>query len=282
LYLRYRYEEVQAGQKVMDIYSPELLTAQQNLLFLLKNDAENTSFINSAKQRLLLLGMSESELNAVIERRQPLYKVTVYSNYSGHIHDAGMSNDVAANDMNNSAPVTQEISLKEGMYVQKGQTLLMIMNHHKTWAALQIFTNDQSLVKKGDAVRIIPETDTTAAIQGQIDFIEPFFRGNSKTLTARVYFHNNTMLPVGSQVTAEIYSKGKKGLWLPASAVISLGANEVAFVKEGGGFMAHKIATGVRVKDNVEVLSGLSTSDTVAINAQYLVDSESFIKTASK
>ena len=56
LYLRYRYQKVEAGQKVMDIYSPELLTAQENLLFLLKNDAQNISFINAARQKLLLLG----------------------------------------------------------------------------------------------------------------------------------------------------------------------------------------------------------------------------------
>lgn len=282
LYLRYRYQEVTEGQKIMDIYSPELVTAQQNLLFLLKSDADNISFINAAKQKLLLLGMSESELNKVIQTGKPLYSVSVYSNYYGHVHDAGMSNDIAANEMNNAAPVTQALSLKEGMYVQKGQTLFMIMNHHQVWAALQIFPNDQMLIKKGNAVRIVPETDTTAVIDGNIDFIEPFFRSNSKTLTARVYFHNMDMLPIGSHVVADIYSGSTQGLWLPSSAVLSLGMDEVSFVKENGGFIAHKIITGIRSNNNVQILSGLSTTDTVAANAQYLIDSESFIKTASK
>jgi len=282
LYLRYRYQEVQTGQKVMDIYSPELVTAQQDLLFLLKSDAENISFINAAKQKLLLLGMSETELNKVITTGKLLYSVGVYSNYSGHVHDAGMSNDVTANDMNNSEPVTQELSLKEGMYVQKGQTLFMIMNHHRVWAALQIFPNQQSIVKKGDAVQIVPETDTSAIVNGNIDFIEPFFRANSKTLTARVYFHNMEMLPVGSHVTANVYSGNINGLWLPASAVVSLGANDVAFLKTDGGFLAHKVTTGMRVNDNIQILSGLSNADSVAVNGQYLIDSESFITTSSK
>lgn len=281
LYLRYRYQEVTEGQKIMDIYSPELVTAQQNLLFLLKSDADNISFITAAKQKLLLLGMSETELNEVIKNMQPLYKVSVYSNYSGHVHDAGMSNDVAANEMNNAAPVTQELLLKEGMYVQKGQALFMIMSHHQAWAALQIFPTQQALVKKGDAVHIIPETDTTAVVNGSIDFIEPFFRSNSKTLTARVYFHNMDMLPIGSHVTADIYSGNTQGLWLPASAVLSLGMNEVAFIKEDGGFITHKITTGIRSNDIVQILSGLNEKDTVAVNAQYLIDSESFIKTSS-
>ena len=282
LYLRYRYQKIEAGQKVMEIYSPELLTAQENLLFILKNDANNVSFINAAKQKLLLLGMSEPELNNVIKTRRSLYSVSVYSKYSGHVHDAGMSDQIYEDQTNKDATVTQQLSVKEGMYVNKGQPLFMIMNHHKAWAALQIFPNEQSLIKKGDAVQIIPETDTAAVINGNIDFIEPFFRSNSKTITARVYFHNMDMLTIGSQVTANIYTAGKQGLWLPQTAVLSLGMNEVAFVKSGGGFKAHTITTGIRTDNKVQILSGLAAADTVAINAQYLVDTESFIKTVSK
>ena len=281
LYLRYRYQKIEAGQKVMEIYSPELVTAQENLLFILKNDANNVSFINAAKQKLLLLGMSEPELNNVIKTRRSLYSVSVYSKYSGHVHDAGMSDQIYEDQTNKDATVTQQLSVKEGMYVNKGQPLFMIMNHHKAWAALQIFPNEQSLIKKGDAVQIIPETDTAAVINGNIDFIEPFFRSNSKTITARVYFHNMDMLTIGSQVTANIYTAGKQGLWLPQTAVLSLGMNEVAFIKSGDGFRAHTIATGIRTNNKVQILSGLTAADTVAINAQYLVDSESFIKTVS-
>ncbi len=281
LYLRYRFQKIDAGEKVAEIYSPELLTAQENLLFILKNDAQNTSFINAAKQKLLLLGMSATELDKVIASEKPLYSVSVYSNYSGHVHDAGMTNDMNETSMNNEAPVTQELSLKEGMYVSKGQTLFMIMNHHKAWAALQIFPDEQPIIKKGDAVKIIPETDTTAVINGTIDFIEPFFRENNKTLTARVYFHNMDMLPIGSQVTANIYTGKKQGLWLPQTAVLSLGINKVVFIKSEGGFLAHKITTGLQANNKIEIVSGLTTKDTVALNAQYLIDSESFIKTAS-
>ena len=282
LYLRYRFQKTEAGQKIAEIYSPELLTAQENLLFLLKNDAQNISFINAARQKLLLLGMSAMELHKVIASGKPLYSVSIYSNYSGLVHDADMTNSVNAGinkkAMENATAVTQELSLKEGMYVTKGQTLFMIMNHQKAWVALQIFPNQQSVIKKGDAVTIIPETDTTAIINGAIDFIEPFFRGNSKTLTARVYFHNMNMLTIGSQVTANISTGTQKGLWVPQTAVLSLGQNQVAFLKSDGGFAAHKVTTGIRAGNKVQIIAGLHVTDTVAANAQYLVDSESFIK----
>jgi Cu(I)/Ag(I) efflux system membrane fusion protein len=231
------------------------------------------------QQKLLLLGMSSTELNKVVRTGKPMYSVSVYSSYSGHVHDAGMSHE---SNMNEASTVTQELSLKEGMYVTKGQALFKIMNHHKAWVALQIFPNQQSIVKRGNTVQIIPETDTLATIKGTIDFIEPFFRGNSKTLTARMYFHNMDMLTIGSQVTANIYTKSKQALWLTQAAVLTLGMNDVVFIKSKGGFIAHKITTGIRTDNKVQILSGLTATDSVAASAQYLIDSESFIQTASK
>jgi Cu(I)/Ag(I) efflux system membrane fusion protein len=283
LYVRYRYEEVEKGQKIMDIYSPELLTAQQNLLFLLKNDPQNTAFIKTAKEKLLLLGMSDQQLKQVMQSGKPSYTVSVYSDYSGHVHEAGMdvSDNTSNTGMQNAPMVTEELSLKEGMYVEKGQTLFMIMSHHQAWAALQIYSEDESLVKTGNPVTIIPEADTTNVITGQIDFIEPFFRSNSKTLTARVYFHNAFHLPVGSHVTASIYTSNMQASWLPQSAVVSLGLNSVVFLKDNGGFRVHKITTGIRNSNDIQILSGLAAKDTVAVNAEYLIDSESFIKSSS-
>ncbi len=282
MYIRYRYQEVRKGQKIMDIYSPELLTAEQNLLFLLQNDAANTVFIRAAKDRLSLLGMGEGQLQQVIRTGKPIYAIGVYSQYSGHVHEAGMMENGLPQPADNviATPVTQELSLKEGMYIQKGQGLLMIMDHHMVWAALQVYPSDQSLVRVGNAVRIIPEADTTAAINGRIDFIEPFFRAGNSTLSARVYFHNMDMLPVGSHVSATIYSAKENSLWLPQGAVLSLGMNQVVFRKTEGGFTAHAITTGIRSGADIEILTGLTEADSVAVNAQYFADSESFIKSS--
>ena len=68
---KYRYQKISKGQHILDIYSPELLTAQQNLLFLLKNDAGNTSLIQAAKEKLLLLGMNNQQLQQIIQSGQP-------------------------------------------------------------------------------------------------------------------------------------------------------------------------------------------------------------------
>lgn len=282
LYLKYTFQDVSKGQKVMDIYSPELLTAQQNLLFLIKNDAGNISFINAAKEKLLLLGVSSQQLQQIIQQQKPSFTVPVYSNYSGHIHDALSMNTSkpSSPSLNTTEPVTtRELLLKEGMYVQKGQTLLSVYNPHKLWAVLNIYADNQSLVKVGNPVRIVPETAPDKDFRARIDFIEPFFREGSKTLTARIYFENHEMnMPVGSQIKATILGNMQKINWLPKDAVISLGLDKIVFKKLGGGFKALKVKTGLSYNNKIQIIDGLTPYDAVAANAQFLMDSESFIK----
>ncbi len=278
LYLKYTFQDVSKGQKVMDIYSPELLTAQQNLLFLLRNDADNSSFINAAKEKLLLLGMSNGQLQQVIQSQKPSFTVPIYSNYDGHIHDA-LNMNTSMTTTSAEPVTTRELMLKEGMYVEKGQTLFSVFNPHKLWAVLNIYADNQSLVKVGNQVRIVPEAAPDKNFMARIDFIEPFFREGSKTLTARVYFENHEMkIPVGSQVKATIFGNTQKGYWLPKDAVISLGLDKIVFKKYGGVFKAHKVVTGLTYNNKIEIIDGLTPYDAVAGNAQFLMDSESFIK----
>ena len=281
LYVRYRYQKISKGQRILDIYSPELLTAQQNLLFLLKNDGANTTFIESAKEKLLLLGLSNEQLQQVIKSGRPSLTIAVYSNYSGHIHEAanGGSMNIEAGSMKDISLITEELSLKEGMYVQKGQSVFTVFNPDKAWAVLNIYGDNQFLVNAGNTVRVVPETSPQKDFRAMINFIEPFYRKESKTLTARVYFNNSVLkIPIGSQIRATIFGNTKEAFWLPQEAVLSLGMDKVVFQKSDGGFKAKKIKTGIMHEKHIQVMSGLTATDSVAANAQFLMDSESFIK----
>lgn len=281
LYVRYRYQKINKDQQILNIYSPELMTAQQNLLFILKNDAANTTFIEAAKQKLLLLGMNSEQLQQVIKSGKPSLTIAVYSNYSGHIHEsanAGNMNKAPAT-MKNAVQLTEELSLKEGMYLQKGQSIFSVYNPDKAWAILNIYGDNQSLVKTGSSVKIIPEASLNKAFTASINFIEPFYRKESKTLTARVYFNNSSLkIPINSQVRATIFSLANYMYWLPKEAVVSLGRDKIVFKKTVGGFKAHKINTGIIYQNNIQIVGGITNKDSVAVNAQFLIDSESFIK----
>jgi membrane fusion protein, copper/silver efflux system len=128
-------------------------------------------------------------------------------------------------------------------------------------------------------VRIVPETAPAQNFRAKIDYLEPVFRPGSKTLTARVHFNNSKLrLPIGSRVTANIFIAPKTGNWLPKESILSLGRNKIVFLKESNGFRAHKVDTGMELNQFIEVTGGLKQSDSVAVNAQYLVDNEAFIK----
>lgn len=279
LYVRYRYQMIMPGEKIMDIYSPEIATSQQNLLFLLKNDPTNTSLINAAKQRLLLMGMSSQQLNRLIRTGKTSLTISVYSNIMGHVHEAGQESMNATSNMQASSSTTAPLTIREGMYVQQGQRIFSLTNPQKAWVVLNIFPENQRLVKAGNSVKITPEAFPQKAFRAKINFIEPFFRQGSKTLTARVYFNNEGLqISIGSQVRADIFGSSVNANWLPKDAVLSLGLNNVAFVKSSNGFIARKIETGIEQNNLIQIVDGLAPTDTVASNAQYLIDSESFIK----
>jgi len=281
LYVHYRYQHIEKGERIMDIYSPELETAQQELLFLIKNDPGNTGLIQAGKQKLFLLGMNEEQIDRVIRSDKSAATVAVYSPYNGHLHEAGNSMPLSntGETKNDGSTTMEELPVKEGMYVEKGQNIFQLFNTDNIWVLLNIFPELQGLVKTGDPVKIIPETNPNMSLNAKIDFIEPVFRPGSKTLTARVYLKNSMgMIPIGSQVSAQIFTENAMTNWLPRDAVLSLGRDRIVFLKTNGGFQAHKVVTGFKYKDQIQILSGLKDTDSVAANGQYLADSESFIK----
>jgi Cu(I)/Ag(I) efflux system membrane fusion protein len=267
LYVKYRYQHVHTGDRIMDIYSPELVTAQQDLLFVLHNDPGNAPLLDAARTKLQLLGMDAGQLQQVIQTGKPLYKVTVYAHFTGHIHEAGNMTE------------TDELSIKEGMYVQKGQTVLQLFNTDQSWIILHLYSGSSSQVKIGSAVTITPETAPDKPFQATISYIEPFYREGSKTLTARVYFDNaDKRLPIGSQVKATIRGTAGAGNWLPREAVLSLGLHQVVLKKGNGLFQVRTVLTGITTDSLIQIIGGLDPQDSVAANAQFLMDSESFIK----
>lgn len=287
LYVKYRYQPIAEGQKLMDIYSKELETEQQNLLFLLKNDSENQTLIKASEQKLILLGLTSGQIDQIKSSGNILYSVTVYSPYTGHLHDIIQSinttDSPSESGMNKENMVAstssmQELQIKEGMYVSKGQTIFNIYDTKKIWALLNIPPDMQSAVKLRQKVKLEIDGLKDKEIESSIDFIEPVIRNNQKYVTARVYLNNSSdEIKIGSIVKAKLDGE-QKGLFIPSTAIVSLGLSTVAFVKENGTFRTRKVHTGITSGDWTEITSGLSKDDTIAQNGQLLMDSESFIK----
>lgn len=276
IYVRYRYQPVRPGQPIMEVYSQDLVAAQNNYLFLLKNDRANLTLIQSARQRLLLLGMSEAQLNEIANSGKARYSITVFSNGAGII-DENKSGEVPY-----SADVLP-LQLKEGMYVEKGQPLFYILNPAKSRIVLQIYPSLQTMLKPGNKVRIQPESNPAEDFRAAISEIVPYYQPQSKTMIARIPFDNSSRkLPIGSTVKAIVFTGSKNADWLPEEAVTSLGLEKVVFVREQDGFIARKVKTGLVSRHLIQILDGLKPNEAVAANAGYLMDSESFIMTKNE
>ena len=156
LYIKYAFQEIHTGERIFDIYSPDMVTAQQDLIYLEKNSPAEIGLINAAKQKLLLLGMTSAQVSQVLQTGKAFYSLPVYSQYEGHVHDmphsqmGGASNDQPSTDFANNLP----LSIKEGMYVEKGQNLFNVVNPHMLWAIIKIDRSAVASLKLNQPVKI--------------------------------------------------------------------------------------------------------------------------------
>lgn len=277
LYVKYLYQPVSKGQKLMDIYSKELVTEQENFIYLLKNDPDNTKLIKTAEDRLMLQGLTPDQVKKIKTEKKAIDYIGVYSSYSGHLHD--LLGDKSSDMSTMNKQPQKELLIREGMYVKKGQAVFNIYSTNKLWALLNVYPENHGSIVKGQMVNLFVDGKELSG-NFKIDFIEPEIKPNQNTVTARVYLSNlNGAIKVGSNVKGTINTSEKTGYYIPATSVVDLGSNYVVFLKENNLFRAHKVLVGSVLNDMVEIISGIKESDLIAENAQLLMDSESFIKT---
>ena len=280
LYLRYKFHPVKKGDKLMEIYSKELLTEQENYLFLLQNDRDNSGLIAAAENRLELSGLTKKQIDELRKTGKVQQAITIFSPYDGHLHDL-VPMEQGGGEMAPSANAGPMLLMHEGMYVEKGQALFNIYDTRQVWAVLNVPTVRQQLVAEGDTVELAVD-GVAEPVLAKINFVEPQLNERAKSVPVRVYLDNrNDELKIGAIVSGRIHTKALGGNFLPAMAVVSLGRSSVVFVKRGSLFEARRVTEGVRGENEIQIVEGLLPSEEVAANAQLLVDSEAFIRLAS-
>lgn len=281
MYVNYRFQRVNKGQRLFDIYSPELLTEQQNLLYLISEVAgDHESIISASKEKLLLYGMTNNQINALVSSKKSNPIISIYSPASGII----TGNDAMTNSTNVTmaglAGNTEPLTIKEGDYIKKSQTVFKLLNTDKVWGIFNISQGSSSLVKVSQSIRISTELDENAFIAARINFVETQLNPTDKTNRIRVYLENSKMKwPVGLRLQGFVKTNPVKGIWIQKQAMASIGVRKIVFVKKGNGFKATSIKTGIEINDFIQVIYGVSVQDSIAENGNYLIDSESFIKT---
>lgn len=305
LLIKYNYQPVRKGQLIMEVYSPDLAAAQQELLFL-KSSETDQLLLQKAKQRLMLLGMTADAVNRVLKTGKVNYRIPVYSNADGYILEQsaagstvaapsmaapaasggdGMSSmgGVAASSsaaVPAAAPVNTPVLLREGQYVSAGQSLFTIYNADRLIAEFSFKPALATLVKKGDKFVFYKTADKSTIQTAAIGMIQPVFKDGENFTIARVYL-NKPNFRVGELLTARVPVLLSASWWLPEAALVSLGNQAVLFKKEGNVVVPKSVKTGVTLGGMVQIKEDIGNWE-VSGNAAYLVDSESFIKESFK
>ncbi|MCZ2485664.1 efflux RND transporter periplasmic adaptor subunit [Aquirufa antheringensis] len=280
MYVNYKYQKVNKGQKLFDLYSPELLTEQQNFIYMVINDVENPSIIDASRQKLLLYGMTQNQINALSNSKKVNPLITIYSPASGIIEGTATMDNTTNPVMQSASNNTEVLNVKEGSYIKKGEIIFKLLNTDKVWGIFNVIQGYNSLVKANQSIRITSELDKDEFMDAKINFVETQLNAADKTNRIRVYLNNNKLkLPVGLRLQGVVKTNAIKGIWIQKQSMVSIGNKKIVFLKMDNGFKASSIKTGIEIDDFIQIMEGISVKDTIAKNAQYLIDSESFIKT---
>lgn len=263
-------QKIQKGQILATIYSPELLTAQQEYLsarkWAVKPDGGRISDLsaglgNDARRRLELLGISTPELDEIERTGQPLRAIAVRSPVSGYVTE---KNAVA------------------GLAVQPGTPLFQVADLTTVWVIAEVYEHEIGRVAVGQPASIEIASYPGETFTGTLAFVYPALDPATRTLRVRLAFKNPGLrLKPGMYANVNIHLARAEALLVPVEATVDTGVVQYVFVSlPDGKFEPRMVKLGARANGKVEVLEGLTEGETVVTTANFLLDSESHLQAA--
>ena len=249
---------ISKGQLLYEIYSEDLNAAQQE--FILSNENKrSTSFFDAAKNKLLLLGFSETQINQILQSKNVIESVPVFSKSDGFL---------------------SEISVSEGSYVSTGSTLFRISSLKSLWVEAQVYLPYLSYISVGTEANFFIPAASEKSVDGKVIFIDPQVQSPERFVLARFQITNPTQeIKPGMLADITVKTETKKSFALPIDAIIrdSKGAN--VWIRNSAGVFENKMITiGMQNSKQVEITGGLSAGDVVVISGAYLLNSEYIFK----
>ena len=273
LYVNYTGQKVSKGEKLMDIYSPELVSAQQELLTALSyQNTVNSSSVNSIRQsgnelvknairKLELLEVPETEIKRLIDSKEIKTYITLYSQKPGTV---------------------LEKNIIEGQKINAGMPLLKIANLSTLWLIADIYEYELAKVKIGSKAEISFNFLPGKIYEGKASFIFPTLDPKARTVKIRIELSNNGELKPSmfANVVIKGIDLGRKPV-IPENAIIRSGLKDIVILALGNGkFKPQEVKLGGYANGYYQVLSGISEGNTIVTSAQFLIDSESNLKAA--
>ncbi|WP_241282666.1 efflux RND transporter periplasmic adaptor subunit [Chryseobacterium timonianum] len=267
LYFKNIGDYVAKGSPLIEIYSEELNNAKQEYLLALekKKYLENSSsidfeqLIQSSKNKLLLWGMTEGQIQQLKQSGKVSTTTTLFSTASGYITN---------------------LNITEGGYLEEGNTIVTLADLSTVWAEAQAYSSQMELINQASTASVqIPDLHNRT-IGGRIDFTNPELSPSSRINLVRVSISNPTKdLKPGMPVYVYLEKTKTKGVTMPIDAVIRDGRSVSVWVQTAHNtFKTKMVEVGFEIDDRIEITSGLKAGDIVVISGAYLLNSEYIFK----
>ena len=245
LYVTNEGERVKKGDPLFELYSPELVNAQEEFLEALKS--KNQRLIRSSRDRLLSLDISEDQVDKLKKSQKVNQYVTFHATQDGIVTSL-------------NAPV--------GMYVKPATRVMSLVDLSRVWVQVDVFERQVDWVKEGQPAEMTLSFLPGRVWEGNVVYVYPELNKMTRTLRVRLQFDNpDESLKPNMYANVKLYSGIKRGvLIVPSEAIINSGRmTRVLIAKSGGKFVAREVSTGIESGDYTEILSGLQEGDNFGI-----------------
>ena len=251
-------EFVNNGAVIASIYSPELVTAQNELIEAMDIKNEQPELYKAVRNKLKFWKISEQQIQQIEQTKKVITNFKMYANTKGYI---------------------ETIFVEEGNHVKEGTPLFKVANLNTVWAQLDVYEQDVRNLSIGQSVLISLNAFPDKNIEGKIDYISPILNDKTRTISVRATLKNSDgNLKPGMLISATTKLKtNDKGavLSIPKSAVLWTGERSIVYVRvpnDSPVFELREITLGNAVGENYKVLSGLEQGEEIVINGAFTVD----------
>ena len=255
LHVRSVGQTVKKGQKLFELYSPDLVNAQEEFISALKS--KNNTLINASRSRLGFLGTGNAQIERLEKSRKVRQRIDVFSEQEGFIH---------------------ELNVREGMFIKPATDILSIGQIDTVWVIAEVFELQSGWIKTGQMVDMKVGALPGIPWQGTVDYIYPVLDAKTRTLRVRVRFDNpEEQLKPNMYAQLDIHAQTEREtLFVPREAVIRSGRMDRVVKALGEGkYLSVAVKTGIESDNAIEILDGLQANEKIVTSAQFLIDSES-------
>lgn len=254
-------EKVNRGQTLAIVYSPAIVTAQEELLQAARIKESQPELFEAAKRKLRNWKISEAQINNMLNRNEPIDRFPISADVSG---------------------VVTELMAEQGDYLERGMPIYQIANLDKVWVLFDLYESDLNWVKEGSQVAYTVQSIPGETFEGTISFIDPILNDNTRVATARIEVDNSNGqfkpgMFVSAQIETDMSQNGEQQMVIPRSSVLWTGERSVVYVKKslesGVGFELREVNLGTATGDSYVVKSGLQPGEEIVVNGTFTVDS---------